>query len=547
MVTNDKNCNPAAGRTTRHTTPMNRICILILAAALLAGCAALPPGSDFPKTASHAFAHPEQTPLGKKIAPAIQHHAGLSGFRILTRGEDGFLTRAQMIARAERSIDLQYFIFRNDDTGQLLAQALLAAADRGVHIRILIDDSETESGDEKLAALQAHPNIELRIFNPFRYRGHLDAIRFIEFTFNHERLDYRMHNKLFVVDNALALIGGRNLADGYFQIDPASQFGDDDVLSAGPVVKQLSATFDDYWNSLNAIPAAALAPASASQLQAYRQALETHRQQLDASGADYALRIQSGLPLEDMLSGKLPLSWATAQVVCDSPDKAKVEKGEEIGKLMNRRVGAAVAEVQSELLMVSPYLVPGEDGMRLLENLRARQVPIRILTNSLMSATVLSAQAGYMRYRRHMLDDGLELYEVRSRLGNPQGSGQSAAMDSYGTYSLHAKLFVFDRKKLYVGSMNFDQRSMHLNTEVGLIIDSEELARQTAARFEAIIKPANSYQVMLRAAESDAKPGLVWHTEENGRPVEYTEEPAQDAWKRLEVNMASLFPLDGEL
>ena len=542
-----KGSNPAASWKTRRTKPVNRISILILAVALLSGCAALPPGSDFPKSASTAFAHPEQTALGQKMAPAARAHPGLSGFHILTRGEDGFLTRAQMIARAERSIDLQYFIFRNDDTGQLLAQALLDAADRGVHIRILIDDGETEDGDEQLAALQAHPNIELRIFNPFRYRGHSDSIRFAEFAFNRNRLDYRMHNKLFVVDNAIALVGGRNLADGYFQIDPASQFGDDDVFSVGPVVEQLSATFDDYWNSASAIPVAALAPASANQLMTYRRSLDMHRQQLDASGAGYALRIRSGVPLEDMLSGKLPLSWATAHVVCDSPDKAKVEKGEEIGKLMNRRVGAAVTEVQSELLMVSPYLVPGDDGMRLLDSLRARQVQVRILTNSLMSATVLSAQAGYMRYRERMLDDGIELYEVRSQLGSSRGSGQSAAMDSYGTYSLHAKLFVFDRKKLYIGSMNFDQRSMHLSTEIGLIIDSEELARQTAERFEAIVNPINSYQVELRATEPGAKPGLLWHTEENGHPVDYMAEPAQDAWKRFEVEMTALFPIDGEL
>jgi putative cardiolipin synthase len=243
----------------------------------------------------------------------------------------------------------------------------------------------------------------------------------------------------------------------------------------------------------------------------------------------------------------LPLSWAVAHVVCDSPDKAKVEKGEEIGRLMNRRVGAAVADVQSELLMVSPYLVPGDDGMRLLEGLRSRGVPIRILTNSLMSSNVPSAQAGYMRYRLAMLDDGITLYEVRSMLGNARGSGQSADMNSHGNYSLHAKLFVLDRKRLFIGSMNFDQRSMHLNTEIGLIIDSEELAQEEARRFESITKPANSYQVVERPAGEGGKPGLIWRTEEQGRPVEYDLEPAQDGWKRFEVEMISLLPLDREL
>ncbi|HEX7643595.1 MAG TPA: phospholipase D family protein [Burkholderiaceae bacterium] len=526
---------------------MQRICAIIFAAVVLGGCAALPPGADYPRPPSTAFAHPEQTALGQLVTPAAARHPGLSGFRILNVGEDGFLTRIQMIKRAQRSIDLQYFIFRNDDTGQLLALALMQAADRGVHVRILIDDAETENGDEKLAALQAHPNIELRIFNPFRYRGHHEAIRFIEFLFNRDRLDYRMHNKLFVVDNALALIGGRNLADGYFQVDPAEQFGDDDVFCAGPIVPQLSAAFDDYWNSDNAIPAAALAPASSAQLIAYRDTLDAHQQKLDASGAGYALRIGSGQPLEGMLSGRLPLSWATAEVVCDSPDKAKVEKGEEIGELMNQRVGAAVAGVRSELLMVSPYLVPGRDGLRLLESLRSRRVRIRILTNSLMSSTVLPAQAGYMRYRIPMLDDGIELYEVRALLGNARGSGQSADMDGYGTYSLHAKLFVLDRRKLYIGSMNFDQRSMHLNTEIGLIIDSGELAQQAAQRFESITKPADSYHVEEIRARSDGAPRLYWHTEEHGQPVDYFEEPAPGAWRRFEADVLSLFPFDREL
>lgn len=526
---------------------MHRLCALFLAVLLFGGCTALPPGANYPKEASTAFAHPEETDLGRRMQPAISAHAGLSGFHILNRGEDGFLARAQMIEHARRAIDLQYFIFRNDDTGQLLALSLLKAADRGVHVRILVDDSETENGDEKLAALQAHPNIELRIFNPFRYRGHLDAIRFAEFMFNSDRLDYRMHNKLFVVDNAVALVGGRNLADGYFQVDPAEQFGDDDVFSVGPIVAQLSHTFDDYWNSANAIPAAALGQASASQLDVYRHALEAHRQQLDAAGTDYALRMQSGQPLEGMLTGTLPLAWAKAQVVCDSPDKAKVEKGEEAGRLMNRQVGAAVAGVQSELLMVSPYLVPGRDGMQLLESLRARQVHVNILTNSLMSATVLSAQAGYMRYRIPMLDDGIELHELRAMLGSPRGSGQSAAMSSFGHYSLHAKLFVLDRKRLFIGSMNFDQRSMHLNTEIGLIIDSEELAQQIAQRFEAITAPANSYLVVEGSAAPGDKPHLLWRTEEQGQRVEYTEEPAPDAWKRIEADMISLLPLDREL
>lgn len=521
--------------------------IFLLIAALLGGCASLPPGSDYPKTVSVAFEHPEDTVAGRKFMQAATAHGGNSGFRLLTRGIDGFLTRVQMINAAERTLDLQYFIFRNDETGQLLAEALLRAADRGVRVRILIDDGDTADGDEQLSALQAHPHIELRIFNPFAYRGHVELFRFAEFLFNASRLDYRMHNKLLVADNALALIGGRNIADEYFQVAPDFQFGDDDIFAVGPVVKALSGTFDDYWNSASAIPLNALSASSTAALAAYRRTLAGHRVKVKTEGADYAGRIASGEPLAGLLSGKLPLVWAPALVVCDSPDKSRIEKGERVGKLMHRAVARNVAEVKSELLMVSPYLIPGTEGMALFCDLRRRGVRVAILTNSLMSSVVLSAQSGYMHYRRPLLESGVELYEIRAQLGNPKGSGETPAMAKFGNYALHAKLFVFDRKKLFIGSMNFDQRSMHLNTEVGLIIDSPDLAQQTAARFAAMAKPANSYQPILQADESGGSPRLLWRTEEDGAMIDYAEEPARSAWQRFKVDLLSLLPLDDEL
>ncbi|HJW03921.1 MAG TPA: phospholipase D-like domain-containing protein, partial [Azospira sp.] len=399
--------------------------------------------------------------------------------------------------------------------------------------------------------LQAHPQIALRIFNPFAYRGHVELFRFTEFLFHKSRLDYRMHNKLLVVDNALALMGGRNIGDQYFQIDPNLQLGDDDIFSVGPVVKQLSATFDDYWNSASAIPAQALAPASEEAsnqaLSAYRRQLAEHRQKLQADGADYVTRIASGEPLAGMISGALPLVWAPAQVVCDSPEKSKVEKGEIVGRLMHRAVAKRVAEVQSELLIITPYFIPGAEGMKLLQDLRRRQVRVRVLTNSLMSTNVLAAHAGYMHYRQPLLESGVELYEIRDLLGSAKGSGQSKAMSRFGNYALHAKLFVFDRKRLFIGSMNFDQRSMHLNTEVGLIIDSSELAQQIAARFEAFAKPSNSYSLLLPVEEGGAPPELRWRTEEGGKTIDYTKEPAQSGWQRFKANWLSLLPLDGEL
>ncbi|MGE5774494.1 MAG: phospholipase D family protein, partial [Hyphomicrobiales bacterium] len=476
-------------------------------------------------------------------------HDGNSGFRIIPVGADGFLVRMQMINAAERTLDLQYFIFRGDDTGRLLTDAVLHAADRGVRVRLLIDDGETVSGDEQITKLEAHPSVEIRIFNPFAYRGHSKLIRGIEYTFNAPRLDYRMHNKLFVVDNAVALIGGRNIGDEYFQIDPEAQFADDDVFAGGPVARQLSASFDEYWNNALSIPIAALSREASSHaaLAEHREVLHAQTRQAKSDGADYEKRVATGEPFNGMLSGRLPLTWAHAQVICDSPDKRKVEKGEMLGRLMHRPVADAARAVKSELLMVTPYLIPGNEGMQLLKELRQRNVRVRILTNSLESSTVLLAQSGYMKYRLPLLEDGVELYEIRSLLGNTRGSGQTAAISRFGNYSLHAKMFVFDRQRLFIGSMNFDQRSMHLNTEVGVIIDSPALARQIAARFEAMVQPANSYTLALRPNPAGGAPGLAWLTEEDGKAVEYDVEPARSDWQRIKANVLSQLPADKEL
>jgi putative cardiolipin synthase len=217
-----------------------------------------------------------------------------------------------------------------------------------------------------------------------------------------------------------------------------------------------------------------------------------------------------------------------------------------VGKLMHRPVAAAVAAVQTELLMTTPYLIPGDEGMALFNDLRKRNVRVRILTNSLESSNVLAAHSGYIRYRPLLLESGTEVHEVRSLLGNARGSGQTASISRFGNYSLHAKLFVFDRKRLFVGSMNFDQRSMHLNTEIGLIIDSPELAQQAATRFEAMVSPPNSYEVVLRAGDGTGST-LGWRTEEGGKAVEYDSEPARSDGQRFRLKLLSFLPLDDEL
>jgi putative cardiolipin synthase len=267
---------------------------------------------------------------------------------------------------------------------------------------------------------------------------------------------------------------------------------------------------------------------------------------LKVDGTDYASRVAIGEPLAGMISGKVPLVWAHATLVYDSPDKKRVASGRMVGNLMHQAVVEAAAAVQSELLLVTPFFIPGSAGMKIFSDLRALGVRVRILTNSLESTPELLAHSGYMSYRLPLLEEGVELYEVRELLGDARGSGQTTAATRSGNYALHAKLFVFDRKKVYIGSMNFDERSRVLNTEVGLIIDSPELARQTAARFDAIVAPANSYRVMLRA-DGPGAPQLGWRTQEGDRMIDYDVEPARSDWERTKAEFLSLLPLKREL
>jgi cardiolipin synthase C len=522
-----------------------------IAIAVLGGCAGQPPGADFPRQSSVALLHPEQTFLGGKFAQAAREHGGNSGFRMLNVGVDGFLTRVQMIDAAERTLDLQYFIFRGDETGRLITAALLRAADRGVHVRVLIDDGDTVAGDEQILALDGHPSVEIRVFNPFSYRGHARLRRTVEFVFNKRRLDYRMHNKLLVVDNSVALIGGRNIGNQYFQMDPESQFADDDVFSVGPVVQQLSATFDEFWNSTHSIPAAALGGGKHlhADLEKHRRLAQGSKPMLalDSPGIDYAAMIRTDQPYAGMISGTLPLVWASALVACDSPNKKDVQEGVSRGHLMSEPVAKAAAQVHTELLMVTPYFIPAADEMHLLDTLLRNNIRVAILTNSLESAEGLLAEAGYTHYRLPLLDDGADLYEVRALLGSRRGSGQTARISQFGNYGLHAKLFVFDRERLFIGSMNFDQRSKRLNTEVGLIIDSPELAQQMATRFGAMTQPESAYVLSLRDLGSGHGSNVVWDTVEGGKPLEYTQEPSQSRWRKMKVRLLALLPFRGEL
>lgn len=513
----------------------------------LGGCVSYPPGRDFPKSQSEALRLGPDEVLIAPFADALRSHQSESGFRILPVGVDGLLLRLELIEGARQSLDLQYYIFHYDESGVLIADALVRAAQRGVRVRILVDEGEAVAGDEQLLALAGQANIAIRVFNPWRYRGHNRLLRGIEFVFSRKRLDYRMHNKLFVVDGAIAVLGGRNIGDQYFQVDPESQFADDDVFAIGAAVDELARTFDRYWNSELAVPAQALAHGRRAARPQPPGTWHAVPEKAEAAGANFTDKLHAGEPLAGILSGAAALVWAHAEVACDSPDKRRVAEAVRVGSLMYKPVADAVGQTQSELTLVTPYLVPTAGELELLEDRLMQHRRVRILTNSLESAPDLAAQAGYMHYRVPLLRQGAELFEVRARLDSVRGSGQSRKISRYGNYALHAKLMVFDRGSVYVGSMNFDQRSIWLNTEVGLIIRSPELAEQTARRFAAMTQPQSAYSVTLQQADPPARPRLHWSAVEAGQPVSYSVEPARSAWQRFKVRLLSLLPLDREL
>lgn len=513
-----------------------RALAVVFSIFLLGACSSLPPAADRPKTESTALAQPEQTRLGKTAAVQARAHAGLSGFRLLASGADGFFTRMQLLKAAQRTIDVQYFLFEDGDTGKLITTAMREAADRGVRIRLLVDDADFATRGDLIVELDQHPNVEVRLFNPLSYRGKSVALRGAEMLLNTSRLDYRMHNKLFVADNAAALVGGRNVGDRYFLSRTEAEFEDYDVFTIGPVVPALSATFDDYWKSRVSIPLRFLShPRPAAGADA-----GSEHEDGKPDPVKYAKQAASGEPLAAMLAGRLPLIWARAAVVCDGPEEKLQGRGREHQAPTEQALHAAASEVRSELLIVSPYFIPGAEGMKLLTGLRARGVQVNVLTNSMESMDgmgELMAFAAYAPYRKRLLEAGVGLYELLPLRREP-AEGKSAVE---GEFALHAKAFVFDRKRVFVGSTNFDPRSMHLNTEVGLLIDSPQLAHEIAGRYASMMRGPKSYEVALKGDR------LVWRTQRNGKTIEYDKEPARDEKQRAKIAFLSKLPLEEEL
>ncbi|MGC2517667.1 MAG: phospholipase D family protein [Burkholderiales bacterium] len=482
---------------------------------------------DVPRLPSHALDHPEETFLGRSFATQLAATPGQSGFHLLVSGQEAFLARAALAESAQRTLDLQYYIVGEDATATLLLYRALRAAQRGVRVRLLVDDMYAVGRDFDLATLAAHPNVEVRVFNPFLRRGPLGLSRLLEFFGDSTRLNRRMHNKLWIADNAVAVIGGRNLGDAYFNVRGDSDFADLDVLAAGPVVAEISRSFDEYWNSEWAVPIAAFLgePPGNSQLDLVLSQMAAKAYRFRET--EYARALRATDLGQLVRSGTFPLVPARATAVYDTPAKPQAETAEQQGRIVSV-LRNMVEAAQREVILISPYFIPSARGMGVLCTLTRRGVRVRVLTNSLASTDVPVVHAGYARYRPRLLACGVKLHELRP---NPMRPASARPALSSGA-SLHAKAIVVDRKVVLVGSMNLDPRSRLSNTEVAVLIESVALAEQLGTLFEEAASLDEAFRVELAEPGNENAP-LAWIGSEEGKSVRYTSEPLASWWRRI--------------
>ena len=472
------------------------------------------------------------TRLGRAIASRAAAHPGNTGIHAIPEPRAAFAARAILAAAADRTLDVQYYIWHADETGYLLFEALWEAAERGVRVRLLLDDNNTAGLDGTLTALDAHPNIEVRLYNPL-FRRRLRALNYLT---DFRRLNRRMHNKSFTADNLATIVGGRNVGNEYFAKGSGVGFRDLDVIAVGPVVADVSAAFEQYWTSPSACRAGSLlsrpGPNAAAELQA-----SFERVRADSASRAYLDSLRETTLVRALLDGQLPLEWTTARLSCDDPAKTLDTRGR-TDTLLLPALLRAVGPPERSFDLVSPYLVPGAEGTAALVALARRGVKVRILTNSLAATDVAAVHSGYAKRRPDLLRAGVQLYELKpSALED-----EPAAKGGYGgssSASLHAKTFALDRRQVFVGSFNFDPRSALLNTEMGLLIESRALAERLARGFDDEV-PHVAYEVRLGADGRD----LEWIELSPSGRTRYVTEPATGGFRRAMVRLLSALPIE---
>jgi putative cardiolipin synthase len=518
---------------------------LILVAVGLTGCASLPkPSLDW------NVRHPVDTTnsaWARTLEPAMASHPGLSGIELLQYGQDALSARLALADTAERSLDLQYFLWRPDASGRLLAEHVLRAADRGVRVRLLLDDVGGTASDDVLLALDNYTNVQVRLFNPIANR----TFRKLSLLFDFQRVNRRMHNKSFTADGLVTVMGGRNVEERYYALGEEPQFADFDVIAVGPAARDVSAMFDRYWFSSSSIPVHALIRERLSDAQ-----LHEHYARLAAS-----LKTITNSPEYQVLAAddvgaavnrrELTLDWGNAKLVCDQPEKITTDPTDTSTHLLPV-LRPIVNGTTNELIIVSPYFVPGSKGVAFIRSLRKRGVRVIVLSNSLAATDVTVVHAGYRRYRKELLKAGVEMWEIkpntqiRATIRTGQVSSKRAAKKSRS--SLHAKSFIFDEQTMFVGSFNFDPRSAYLNTEMGLIIEIPNLSGPVAKSLEERLKDG-AYRLEFVPSRGNTPEcgAVVWISQENGREVRYTHEPETSFFRRMLVNILALLPIESQL
>jgi cardiolipin synthase C len=504
------------------------ILLLCLIASLTGGCNLLPPQEN--RSASVALDDTGTTRLGKAISPRIAANPGHSGVHLLANAHAAFAARVLLVRAAERSLDVQYYIWKQDVTGALLFQELFDAAERGVRVRLLLDDNNTAGLDQILAVLHSHPNIEVRLFNPLAIRG----LRALNYLIDFSRLNRRMHNKSFTADNQATIIGGRNVGDEYFGAADDVLFADLDVLAVGPVVNDVSNDFDRYWASESSYPVdRLLPPADPGMLSKFSSTIAKIRQ--GSAATDYIGALRDSSSVQELLEGNLTLEWVTTRMVSDDPAKGLGQASPDA--LLTYTLKEIIGDPAVEIDLISPYFVPTAAGVESFTALAGEGVKIKVLTNSLEATDVAAVHAGYAKRREPLLAAGITLYEtqrLRRSARQPEGSGFTGSSDS----SLHAKTFSVDGSRIFVGSFNFDPRSAHLNTEMGFVIDSPKLATQIAAAFHRTI-PVNAYEVRLSRNDE-----LYWIEQRGEKQLRHDTEPGTSFWQRLGVRILAMLPIE---
>jgi putative cardiolipin synthase len=496
---------------------MRKTCAALALLFLVAGCVGLP--RHVQKSRSESLLHPETTSLGRLVA-AEESNKNLSGIHLLTSGEEALADLIALADHAERTLDIQYYIIHQDDSARILLRHVRQAADRGVRVRVLVDDLNTAGEDRRFMHLSEHTNVEVRVFNPFPGGRFATWTRFVASASDMRRINHRMHNKLFVADNALAITGGRNIGDEYFTRDPHYNFIDLDVVAGGAIVPELSASFDAFWNSKYAFPIASVASAVSA---------EASTTPVPDSGA----ATNANWLEHELESGQLQLTWVPATVLADRPAKIASETSPDEEVTIANDLATLMLSATQELLVISPYFVPGKEGVAMFAKLVGQGVHIRILTNSLATTDSPLVHNGYARYRVELLKLGIELSEVRPKLGQKRARFHPFKSSNA---RLHAKALVIDQKTVFIGSMNMDARSARTNSELGLVIRSTEIARQVTSLLDDI-SADGSYQLQLVGHSNQ----IEWSSGEPGAERRWYADPETTRAQRFALKVLAPF------